>query len=180
MIQIISEASVGMEFLEIGKIVNTHGIRGDVKIDPWCDGLEVLFGLESLYVQTEHEYRAYELVKAEPYKQFALVHFGGIDDADTAEKLKNKIVYVTRDQLSIDEDRVLIADIIGLSVVDAVSGETYGVLTDVSDGAAQQLYVIKRPDGSVAYMPAIREFIDHIELGSQIFVTPPEGLFDAL
>ena len=168
-----------MDFLEIGKIVNTHGIRGDIKIEPWCDSFAVFSALDILYIRAENEYCPFTLAKAEPYKKFALVHFRGIDDADSADKLKNKIVYVHRQQLSIGEDRVLIADIIGLPVIDASNGEEYGVLTDVLDGAAQQLYVVQRPDGSVSYMPAIREFIDHIELGKQILVTPPEGLFHA-
>ncbi|MCI8590664.1 MAG: 16S rRNA processing protein RimM [Clostridiales bacterium] len=169
-----------MEFLEIGKIINTHGIKGDMKMDPWCDSFDVLSHIDHLFVQNENGHCPYELVKTEPYKQFALIHFRGVDDQSTAEKLKNKIVYVQREKLPLAEDRVLIADIIGLSVVDAKSGEVYGVLTDVLDGAAQQLYVIQRPDGSTSYMPAIREFIDRIVLGGQIFVTPPEGLFHAL
>lgn len=169
-----------MQYMEIGKIVNTHGVRGDVKIDPWCDGFDVFSALDALYIRRGTEYVAYTPVKIEPYKQHALVHFDGVEDKNAADALKGFIVYADKERLPLPDDRVFIADLIDLPVIDAASGVVYGRLSDVLDGAAQQLYVVTRPNGAVSYMPAIREFIDRIELDQGIYVTPPEGLFDEI
>ena len=71
---------------------------------------------------------------------------------------------------------MFIADIIGLPVKDAQSGQSYGVLTDVIEGGASQLYEIEC-GGKKAYMPAIKEFIDRIDINDAIYVKVPEGMF---
>ena len=164
-------------YLEAGKVTNTHGIRGDMKIEVWCDDYETFGALPALYFENKGEYVPYKITKNTPYKGQALVHLQGIDIIEEAEKYKGRTVYAARADLDIPEDRVFIADILGLPVIDANTEENYGILRDVTDGGAGQLYEVKRPDGSVAYMPAISQFIDRIEDEVAVFVTPPEGLF---
>ena len=160
------------EFLEVGRIVNTHGIKGDVKVELWCDSYPVFRALKEVFTDG----KAYKITKNSPYKDAALIHLEGIDDCDKAELLKGKVLLARRSELNLPEDRVFIADIIGLPVRDEASGREYGILRDVSDGAASQLYEIEK-DGKTYYMPAIKEFIGHIEEDA-IYITPPEGLFE--
>ncbi len=164
------------EYLEVGKITNTHGIRGDLKIEPWCDDDAVFRALPVLYL-SDSGAPAYRILKNNPYKGFALVHLEGIDTTEQAQSIKGKTVYAAREHLPLPEDRVFIADILGLPVIDARTGEDYGRLSDVSEGGAGQIYEIRRPDGSLAYFPAVREFIDRIESDTAIYINPPEGLF---
>jgi 16S rRNA processing protein RimM len=164
-------------YLEAGKITNTHGIRGDIKVEVWCDDYETFEALPALYLENNGEYTAYKITKNSPYKGQALVHLKGIDIIEEAEKLKGRTVYAARADLNIPEDRVFIADILGLPVIDANTEENYGILRDVIDGGAGQLYEVKCPDGTIAYMPAISQFIDRIEDEVAVFVTPPAGLF---
>lgn len=165
-------------YLEAGRITNTHGIRGDIKVDVWCDDYETFHSLSVLYLEEGGEYKPRRVTKNSPYKGQALIHLSGLDTVEAAEVYKGRRVFAARADLHLPEDRVFIADIIGLPVTDAVSGECYGTLRDVIDGGAGQLYEISRPDGSIAYLPAIKEFIDRIEDETAVFVRPPEGLFE--
>ena len=165
-------------YLEAGKITNTHGIHGDLKIEFWCDSYAVFHSLPELYLSDEtDQYARYAITKNSPYKGEALVHLSGIDDIETAQTLKGRKVYALRAHLPLADDRIFIADILSLPVIDADSRTQYGILQDVVENGSAQLYEIALPNGKTAYMPAIKEFIDHIDLQAGIYITPPEGLF---
>ena len=92
------------DFLEIGKIVNTHGIRGEVKIQPWCDEPELFDELEYLFIDGEK----YNIVRNRFHKTCQIVQFENVNSIDDAEKLKNKIVFINRDDLELPEGLSLI------------------------------------------------------------------------
>ena len=100
------------KFLEAGQIVNTHGIRGEVKIMPWCDGPDFLKAFHTLYIDgTPHTVEASRV-----HKNMLLCKLKGIDDVSAAQVYKNKVVSIDRDSAPIAKDRVFIADLIGLPV----------------------------------------------------------------
>ncbi len=145
-----------MQFLEAGKILNTHGIRGEVKIQPWCDGPEFLMEFDALYVDG----KPLAVRSARIHKGNVLVLFEGYDSISEAEALKNKLVYVDRDEVELPEGRHFIADLIGLTVKNHDTGEILGRLVDVLDYPTQDIFVIK---GEHEYMvPAVDAFMREI------------------
>ena len=165
------------QYLECGKIINTHGIAGAVKLESWCDSPEVLASLETVYFKKGEVYKPVEVLRASVFKRFVLMTLEGITDIDAAAALKETVVYADRDELPIEEGQHFIADLVGLPVIDADSGKEYGILDDVINTGASDIYVIKSADGE-KMMPAVDEFVKEIDLERGIFVTPIEGMFD--
>ena len=163
-------------YLECGKIINTHGIKGAVKSESWCDSPYVLADLERIFIENNGSFKEYEIRNASVFKQFVILELDGVMTIEAAEKLKNQIIYLSRDDIELEEGEVFIADLIGLPVIDADSGVEYGTVTDVMNTGASDIYVIKTPTGE-AMMPAVKDFVKDIDLEKGIFVKPIEGMF---
>ena len=165
------------QFLECGKIVNTHGIRGGLELESWCDSPKDLASLKKVFLKNGADYKCYKVKKASIFKQFVLFELDGVNDIDTAMTLKNRIVFADRDDISIDEDAFFLADIIGLPVFDISNGEKIGTLSDVLNLGASDLYEIDTEKGK-KLIPAVDEFIKEIDLEKGIFVSLIEGMLD--
>ena len=166
------------KYLECGKIINTHGVKGALKIESWCDTPEVLCGFKTLYYKKKDEYLELTVTKASVHKGYALVYFYGIDSIEAAQLLKKRVVYADRDDIEISDDRVFIADIIGLDVFDERDGKKLGVLADVIESPASDLFAVKTEDGKEVLVPAVDEFIGHIDENEGVFLRPIPGMFD--
>ena len=140
-------------FLEAGKIVNTHGIRGELKIQPWCDGPEFLCEFDTLYVDG----KPMEVLSSRVHKGNTLVTFAGVDSVESATPYKNKIVSIRREDAQLPQGKHFVADLIGLEVRDAATGAAIGTLREVLTYPAQDIYVVK---GQKEYLiPAVDAFI---------------------
>ncbi len=164
-------------YLECGKIINTHGIVGAVKLEPWCDSPEVLASLPCVYFKKGEVYSAVKLVKASVFKRFVIATLEGVNDIDAASALREKVVFAAREDLPLEEGDNFIADLIGLPVIDAESGWIYGTLTGVINNGAADIYEIETPSGQ-RLMPAVDEFVRSIDDEKGIFITPIEGMFE--
>ena len=165
------------KYLECGKIVNTHGVKGGLKLESWCDTPQDLASLKKVYLKDGAEYKMHKVKKASIFKQFVLFELEGINNIDIAMTLKGRVVFADRDDISIDEDAFFIADIIGLDVIDLESGEKIGTLSDVLNLGASDLYEINTKNGK-KLIPAVPEFIKEIDLEKGIFVSLIEGMLD--
>ena len=165
------------QYLECGKIVNTHGVKGGLKLESWCDTPQDLASLKKVYLKNGAEYKMHKVKKASIFKQFVLFELEGINNIDIAMTLKGRVVFADRDDISIDEDAFFIADIIGLDVIDLESGEKIGTLSDVLNLGASDLYEINTKNGK-KLIPAVPEFIKEIDLEKGIFVSLIEGMLD--
>ena len=163
------------QFLEFGAVINTHGVRGDVKIESYCDSPEILASLERLFVLENGKYREIEVLHASVFKQFVLAGLDGIDDMDKAAAMKGTVLYAAREDFELEEGDFFIADLIGLPVIDNLNGTKYGVVSDVVNRGASDIYVVKTPDGE-RMMPAVEEFVKRIDLEEGIFVETIPGL----
>ncbi len=161
-------------YLEIGKIINTHGVRGAVKLDPWCDGPQVFKKLKHLYLENGKEF---EISDVKTVGAFVVCSLSGVSTVEDAIKLKNKIVLAKREEIPLAKGAHFICDMIGLPVKDANTGEVYGELTAVSQPALQEIYEIRTPSGNTVLMPAVPQFIARIDTDDAIYVTPIEGFF---
>jgi 16S rRNA processing protein RimM len=164
------------QFLEIGKIINTHGVRGEVKIDPWCDAPEDFRGIERIYLADKTEFTVSNprVING----KFILCSLSGIKTVEDAVKYKNKVVFAKREDIHVPEDAVLICDIIGLPVIDKNTGKVYGTLTDVLQYTCQEVYEITGEDGTKTLIPNVPAFIAERDTEKGIFITPIEGFFE--
>ena len=165
------------QFLECGKIVNTHGVRGGLKLESWCDTPQDLASLKKVFLENGGEYQCYKVKKASVFKQFVLFELDGINNIDIAMTLKGRVVFADRDDIAIDEDAFFIADIIGLDVIDIATGEKIGTLSDVLNLGASDLYEINTKSGK-KLIPAVPEFIKEVDTEKGIFVSLIEGMLD--
>ena len=165
------------QYLECGRIVNTHGVRGGLKLESWCDTPDDLASLKKVFFKMSGGFECRKVKRASIFKQFVLMELEGIDSIEKAELLKGTVVFADRDDISIDEDAFFIADLIGLDVIDIATGEKLGTLSDVLNLGASDLYEIKTPSGK-KLIPAVPEFIKEIDLDKGIFVALIEGMLD--
>lgn len=164
------------EYLECGKIINTHGTDGTLKLESWCDAPEVLAGLGRLFIKIGDEYCEYPVEKGSVFKNFVLAKLDRVSDLETARGLKNTVVYAAREDIPLEEGAHFIADLIGLQVIDADSRRVYGEIVDVINRGASDIYVIRTETGE-SMMPAVAEFVVEIDLDRGVFVRPIEGMF---
>lgn len=164
------------DFLETGKIVNIHGLRGEVKIMPWSDDAEFICEFDVLYCGKDK--KAFEVESSRVHKNTVLAKFRGIDTPEAANTLRNSIVYIDRDDIELEEGTYFIADLIGLEVRDADSGKIYGAVKDVFQTGANDVYEVSN-NGKSYYIPAIPDVIIETDLEKKlILIRPLEGLFD--
>ena len=117
------------KFLEIGKIVNVHGLGGVVKVQPWCDSADFLCEFDLLYRGKEHIKT--EIERASVQKNMVLMKIKGVDTPEAANALRNTVLYMNREDVELDDDTYFIQDLIGMKITDADSGAEYGTLKDV-------------------------------------------------
>lgn len=158
-------------FLEAGRIVNTHGIQGEIKILPWCDSPEFLLDFDTLYLDE----KPVKILSARIDKGNVFVTLDGVSDINAAMRLKGKVVFISREDVSLPAGRHFIADLIGLEVRDAADGRVLGTLTEVLTPPAQQVYVVR---GEAEYLiPVVDEFILETNVeGGYIRVRLIEGM----
>lgn len=164
------------ELLETGKIVAIHALKGEVRVQPWCDSPEFLAEFEELYLDGEWV----EIENARVQKTMVIMKIAGVDTPEAAQKLVGKILYLSRDQVELEEGTYFITDLIGMQVIDADDPtHVFGVLTEVSNTGANDIYHVKFPDGKTRYVPAIPQVIDSVDVeGKVMTIRPLEGLFD--
>ncbi|SDA10343.1 16S rRNA processing protein RimM [Ruminococcus sp. YE71] len=164
------------KYLEIGKITSIVGLKGEVRVYPMCDSPELLCEFGTLYWKSG---TPVTVEKARVQKNMAVLKLEGVDTPEAAQKLRNHVLYMDRDDVELEEGSWFIADLIGLEVRDAKTGEVYGTLSDVTETGANDVYHIKTPDGRTLLAPAIPDVVDSIDLdGGVMLITPLDGLFD--
>ena len=164
------------QYLEIGEIVGTHGVRGEVRVQPWCDSPAVLAPIKALYFE---EGARKVKVACRAHKTMALVKLQGVDTVEQAQALRGQVLYADRRDIRLEKGRYFICDLIGLSVVDDDSGEVYGVCTDVTETGANNVYHMKTADGKVVLIPAIPDVVRCVDIdGGVIRIFAMAGLFD--
>lgn len=164
------------EYLEAGKIVNIHGIRGEVKIMPYTDIPEILAEFDRLFIGKGKDEIIIE--RARVAKNMVIAKIEGVDTPEQAEKLRNKLLYMHRDDLELDDDTYFIQDLIGVEVKDADSGFLYGKITDVMQTGANDVYVIEG-NGREYLVPAIADVVVSTDIDNNLMtIKALDGLFD--
>lgn len=165
-----------MDLLEVGKIINTHGLRGEVKVSTWTDTPDVFEDLKKVYLKNK-DILTISSVKYQ--KNNLIVKFNELSDINEAEKLKNYVLYAEREDLGdLPEGVYYIADLIGMKVK-KISGEEIGEIKDVLQTGANDIYVTGRSDKKDLLIPVIPDVVKSVNLESgEITVSLPDGLED--
>lgn len=163
--------------LEIGQIVNTFGIKGFVKVNPFVDDILRFNDLKKVYVKRNNTLEEKEIEEVKYHKNMVLLKFKGIDKVEDAERLKNSYLEVDRESaIELQEGEYFIADLLGLDVVTEES-KKLGKLEDIFNTGSNDIYVVKTEEGKQLLLPAITEVIKEINLNeSKIVVHLLEGL----
>ena len=162
------------QYLQVGKVTNIHGLMGEVKVQPWADSPEFLCQFKTLYVDEAHFPMTVQ--RARVHKNMVIIKFDGPTDVPSAMALRGATLFIDRADAQLPEGAFFLADIYGLEVRDAATGEILGNIEDVLTLPANNVYVVK--GGKREWMiPAVPQFIaeTNIEEGF-LLVNLMEGL----
>lgn len=166
------------QFLETGEIVTTHGIKGEVKVYPWCDSPEFLLDFDRLYLDSAGK-KQLTVTSARLQKNMVLLTFEGVDSIEDAKPLRGKTLYLNRDDVQMEEGEYFVQDLMGLEVVNADDLHPYGTLTQVSQTGANDVYHILFPNQKEYLIPAIPQVVIRTDLEEgKMYIRPLKGLFD--
>ena len=165
------------EYLEGGRICTSHGIKGQLKVEHLCDSPKILTKIKTVYFKDKSgTYKPVAVKGASIMGQFVLMSLEGIETREDAIAYRGRSFYLHRDDVPLPKGAMFIADMIGLPVIHAESGESLGVLCDVSEVAGRRIYTVKTEVGEVL-LPDVAEFIKEIsEEGMKVLPIP--GFFD--
>ena len=165
------------QYLEAGKVVTTHGVRGEMKLELWCDGVDFLKKAGRLYASAKGG-KCYNITSIRPQGQMALLQLEGVNDMDAARAQVGRGYYLAKADARLPKGRFFIDDLLDCEVVDAETGHVYGRLTNVDRPAAQDIYTVTDTAGEEHMLPAVPEFVKNIDIEARkILVTPIEGMF---
>ena len=157
-------------FFEIGQIVNTFGIKGFVKINPFTDDLERFEELKSVFVVKNKELIEMQIEEVKFHKHLVLVKFKGIEDINMAEKYKGCYIKIKRENArKLPEGTYFIADLIGIKVYDE-DGNLLGKVDDIYNNKSTDIYVIKDDLGKQILLPSTKEVIKQIDVDNDKMV----------
>lgn len=151
------------QFLQVGSIVTTHGVHGEVKVFPTTDDANRYKKLKKVYLDTGKERMLLEIQGVKFFKQFVIVKFKGIDNINDIEKYKGCPLLVERDQaVRLRKNEYYIADLMGMEVF--TEGEYFGELKDVMETGANEVYIIESEKYGEVLVPAIRQCILNVDV----------------
>lgn len=164
-------------YLPACKIVTTHGVRGEMKALPLCDGAEFLAKFKHLFAKADGTGEVRVLgVRAQG--NVILLRLDGVGDMDAARAQVGRTYYFAKADTRLPKGRYFVDDLLGCRVVDADTGRDYGELTAVDHPAAQDIYTVTDSEGGTHMLPAVPEFVRAIDLDTRtITVTPIDGMF---
>ena len=165
-----------MDILEVGKIVNTHGLRGEVKVVPWTDYPEVFEDIKNVSLKSGD---IFKINGVKYQKNNIILKLNGVDKIEDAEKLKNNILYAKKEELGeLPESVYYVADLIGL-IVKTDEGEVLGAISDVINTGANDIYEVKREDKKPLLIPVIDDVVLDVSLEKrEVLVHLMEGLLE--
>ena len=167
------------EFLECGKIVTTHGVKGEVKIDVWADTPEFLKEFKTFYL--DNGKAELKVKSSRVHKGALLAVFDGVDNMDKAEAMRGKILFIRRADADLSDGKFFWQDLMGLEVVDINDNSVvFGKIHDISSiPGANDVYYILNEDGKEYLIPGIKDIVKKIDLEeNKMYISPMEGLFD--
>lgn len=158
------------EFLEIGQIVNTFGIKGMVKIKPFTDDITRFDRLKKVYIESKNDKKHLEIEEVKYHKNMVLMKLKGINTPEEAETLRNYYLKVKRsEEPELEEGVYYIVDLLGLPVY-TDEGELLGKVDDIYNTGSNDIYVVKNELGKQILLPGIKDVIKEVDLEKEKIV----------
>lgn len=168
-----------MDLIEVGKIVNTHGLRGEVKVVPWTDYPEDFEDIEYVYARKGREDIRLDITGVKYQKNNVILKFKQITSIEEAQNLKNLEILTERSMFNLPEGVYFIQDLIGLDIINIETGEKIGTLVDVFNTGSNDIYDVKREGKKNILLPVIDDVVKEIDMeNKKISVFMMEGLDD--
>lgn len=163
---------------KVGQIVNTQGLKGEVRVYPFTDDINRFDDLKEFYLGKDFN-TTWEVEKVRYKGNMVIMKIKNIDTVEMAEKLRNKFMYVSRENgRELEEDEYFISDMIGIDVY-TVDGDLVGKLDDVLQYSANDVYVVKGFEGQEYMIPAIMKFVPTIDINERkMIIDPIKGMLD--
>lgn len=164
-------------YIECGKIVKPQGLKGEVKVYPWCDGPDFILGFKTLYLGKEKT--PIKVKNGRVQKAMVILKLEGVNTVEDAQKLREKILYIDRDDADLEEGQCFICEMFGMEVYDADTNKYYGKMVDYSQTGANNVYHIEFENGKIYLIPAIKDVIIDVDIDeNKMLIRPLVGLFD--
>ena len=158
------------EYLEIGQIVNTSGLKGELKVNPLTDDITRFEKLKTIYIQKAKELIEFKIQEVKYNKQSVLLKLEGIDDITEAEKYKNFYIKISKENaVKLEKNSYFIVDIIGCQVY-TDENEYLGNVVDVFQTGSNDVYTLKNSEGKEILIPAIKEVIKNVDIKNKKIV----------
>lgn len=154
-------------FLEVGQIVNSYGIKGELKVVPYTDDITRFDELKTIYIQIGKELEEYEIESVKYHKNNVLMKLKGIDDINDTERFRNCYLKIKRENaVKLPEDTYFIVDLIGIEVFEE-NGTSIGKIVDIFPTGSNDVYVVKDELGKQILLPAISEVIKEVDISNK-------------
>ncbi len=165
------------KFLQLGRITSTHGVRGEVRFEPWCDSPDFVKRFKRVYL-SEDDSAKKALLGARVQGRMCLLKLEGIDDVDSAAALRDRVLWVLRDDAPPPEGSYYIDELIGSEVRDADTGKVYGKVAEVTNNGANDVWTVR--DGEKEYLfPAVKVMTVSVDTDAGVaLIRPIRGIFD--
>lgn len=166
-------------FLAVGQIVGTHGVRGEMRVNPWADSPEFLKQFKTLYYDAEGK-NSVRVISVRPHGNIVLMKLEGIDTVEAASAMRNKRLYMRRSDARLPDGVYFIEELVGCDVFDADdTDKRYGKISDVSETGANDVWHIAA-DGEKEYLiPAIPSVVINTDVKeNKVLIRPMKGIFD--
>ena len=167
------------EFLELGQIVGTHGVRGEMRLNPWTDSPDFVKQFKTVYYDNTGR-NPVKVVSARTHGNIVLIKLDGIDSVDAASAMRNRIIYMRRSDAKLKAGTYFIEELIGCEVFDSEDDtKKYGVISDVSETGANDVWHITDEKGAEYLIPAIKEIVIKTDVEeNRVVIKPMKGIFD--
>lgn len=166
------------DYIESGKFVGTHGVRGGLRVQPWCDSPEFLCQFKKLFLKDGESFNSVKVKSSKPHGNVVIMELDGVNSMDDAEALRGKLLYIERKSLKLEEGQYLISDLIGSNVFDADANNLLGKISDVSKTGANDVWHINR-DGKEYLIPVIDDVVISVDIDeNRVVIRPLKGIFE--
>lgn len=168
-----------VKYFEIGQIVNTFGIKGQVKVMPYTDDIKRFDELKQIYIDKKNQLQLFQIEQVSYHKNMVILKLKGIETVEEAEKLRNCYLKIDRkDAKKLPKDTYFIVDLLGLDVY-TDEGKLLGKVDDIYNAGSSDIYVVKDELGKQILLPAIKDVLKEVDLENQkIIVHLIKGLVD--
>lgn len=166
------------KYLELGKIVSTHGVRGEMRVNPWCQDFSVLKQVKKVYTKSDGS-EFLNVTGIRPHGNIVLLKTDEVSSLEQAEALRGTVLYLDKHSVTLKPDEYFVQDIIGCDVFDDASGEKVGTVSDVSETGANDVWHITTVSGSEVLIPKIPQVVKSVDVTAQtVRIVKMKGLFD--